>query len=66
MLVDVQDTKSDRVEQLLRETEAYLEKLGVKLQEKKDSNGSSSTNVSVQVETGVEAGAGKDHTTQVC
>ncbi|KAL2642565.1 hypothetical protein R1flu_010152 [Riccia fluitans] len=33
----VQDKKSDRVEQLLRETEAYLEKLGVKLREQKDS-----------------------------
>ncbi|KAL3679447.1 hypothetical protein R1sor_022403 [Riccia sorocarpa] len=33
----VQDKKSDRVEQLLKETEAYLEKLGVKLQEQKDS-----------------------------
>lgn len=32
----VQDTKSDRVEKLLKETEGYLEKLGVKLQKQKD------------------------------
>ncbi|CAM6088580.1 unnamed protein product [Calypogeia fissa] len=58
----VQDTKSDRVEQLLRETEAYLEKLGVKLQEKKESNGVSNKKTVAQVESGVEVVAGKDQT----
>ncbi|CAK9259395.1 unnamed protein product [Sphagnum jensenii] len=32
----VQATKSDRVEQLLKETEGYLQKLGVKLQKQKE------------------------------
>lgn len=32
----VQETKSDRVEKLLRETEGYLQKLGVKLQKQKE------------------------------
>ncbi|CAM6103240.1 unnamed protein product [Calypogeia fissa] len=58
----VQDTKSDRVEQLLRETEAYLEKLGVKLLEKKESNGVSNKKTVAQVESGVEVVAGKDQT----
>lgn len=31
----LQDTKSDRVKQLLKETEKYLQKLGSKLQEAK-------------------------------
>lgn len=31
-----QETKSDRVEKLLRETEGYLQKLGVKLQKQKE------------------------------
>ena len=33
--MDLQDAKSDRVKQLLKETEKYLQKLGTKLQEAK-------------------------------
>ncbi|MCH1927756.1 hypothetical protein L6232_23460, partial [Shewanella sp. C31] len=35
----VQDAKSDRVKQLLRETEKYLQKLGAKLQGSKSMDG---------------------------
>jgi SNF2 family DNA or RNA helicase len=59
VFVDVQNTKSDRVEQLLRETESYLEKLGLKLQEKKDNSG---LYTPIGVESGAGVVAGKDHT----
>ena len=35
MLLNMQDAKSDRVKQLLKETEKYLQKLGSKLKEAK-------------------------------
>jgi hypothetical protein len=38
----VQDAKSDRVKQLLRETEKYLQKLGAKLQNAKSTDGRAS------------------------
>ncbi|XP_024543984.1 uncharacterized protein LOC9654887 [Selaginella moellendorffii] len=41
----IKDAKSDRVEQLLRETESYLEKLGTKLQEQKKEIGRSDSDL---------------------
>lgn len=53
-----QDKKSDRVEQLLKETEAYLEKLGVKLREQKGNT----MGKSIQMKPVVEIVAGKNQT----
>ena len=41
-MTTLQDAKSDRVKQLLRETEKYLQKLGNKLQNAKSTDGRSS------------------------
>ncbi|XP_038899000.1 LOW QUALITY PROTEIN: chromatin structure-remodeling complex protein SYD [Benincasa hispida] len=54
----VQDAKSDRVKQLLKETEKYLQKLGSKLQEAKsmasDMDDGGAVNVAEKSETAIE------------
>ncbi len=61
-----QATKSDRVEQLLKETEGYLQKLGVKLQKQKElsklEDEFTESNLVLNDAVGVQ---GKDQT-QVC
>ncbi|BBN10806.1 hypothetical protein Mp_5g06580 [Marchantia polymorpha subsp. ruderalis] len=58
----VQDKKSDRVEQLLKETEAYLEKLGVKLREQKDSTKGKNKDSVVEMQSAAEVVVGRDQT----
>lgn len=58
----MQDKKSDRVEQLLKETEAYLEKLGVKLREQKDSTKGKNKDSVVEMQSAAEVVVGRDQT----